>query len=117
MEPSLIDFLQHIQAEINFIIKHTKGISFDELLDNELLNKALVRSFEIVGEASKKVPDEVRFKHPEFQWRGFAGIRDKLIHHYWGVDYAILWDAIVNEIPMAKEWIDVIIEEEKSKII
>ena len=42
MEPSLIDFLQHIQAEINFIIKHTKNVSFDELLDNELLNKALV---------------------------------------------------------------------------
>ncbi|WP_232541275.1 HepT-like ribonuclease domain-containing protein [Spirosoma endbachense] len=62
------------------------------------------------------MPDEVRYNHLEFDWKGFAGMLDKLIHHYWGVDYELLWDAIQQEIRLNKVWIDIIIEQEINKL-
>ncbi|WP_031528453.1 HepT-like ribonuclease domain-containing protein, partial [Dyadobacter crusticola] len=90
MSPSLIEFLQHIESELRYIDKKTAVLSFDEFLDDETLTKAIVRSFEIAGEACKRVPDEIRTKYPLFDWRGFAGLRDRMIHHYWGIDYYII---------------------------
>ncbi|QRR02952.1 HepT-like ribonuclease domain-containing protein [Dyadobacter sandarakinus] len=112
MSPSLIEFLQHIEAELTFIEQHTLSVSFESFVDNDLLNKAIVRSFEIIGEACKKIPDEVRTKYPLFDWRGFAGLRDRIIHHYWGIDYDLLWDAIQTEVPFHRAWISLIIEKE-----
>ncbi|TDE13848.1 HepT-like ribonuclease domain-containing protein [Dyadobacter psychrotolerans] len=112
MSPLLIEFLQHIENELSFIDKNTSELDFEEFVNNEILTKAIVRSFEIVGEACKKVPDEIRFKYPLFDWRGFAGLRDRMIHHYLGIDYALLWDAIKTEIPFNLLWIKLIIERE-----
>jgi len=112
MSPSLIEFLQHIENELSFIDKNTSELDFEDFVNNEILTKAIVRSFEIVGEACKKVPDEIRFKYPLFDWRGFAGLRDRMIHHYWGIDYALLWDAIKTEMPFNLLWIKLIIERE-----
>jgi uncharacterized protein with HEPN domain len=116
MLPSQIDFLKHIQEELSFILQHSTGLSYQEFLSNPLLPKACIRSFEIIGEACKNIQDEIRYEYSEFDWRGFAGMRDKLIHHYWGIDYQLLWDAIQTEIPLNKEWIDVIIEQESAKL-
>jgi uncharacterized protein with HEPN domain len=96
-----------------FIEKNTNTLNYDEFLNNELLTKAIVRSFEIVGEACKKVPDDIRMKYPLFDWRGFAGLRDRMIHHYWGIDYNLLWDAIQTEVPFNQIWIRLIIEREQ----
>jgi uncharacterized protein with HEPN domain len=115
MLPSLIEFLGHIQQELAFVLKNTNGLSFDEFITDEILTRAVARSMEIVGEACKNVPDEIRYTHKEFNWKGFAGLRDRVIHQYWGVDYELLWDAIENEVPTEKEWIDQIIEIEKQK--
>lgn len=116
MHPSQIDFLTHIQEELEFVIEQSSGLSFDDFINHSLLPKACIRSFEIIGEACKNISDEIKFTHTEFDWRGFAGMRDKLIHHYWGIDYQLLWDAIRQEVPTNKEWIDVIIELEAGKI-
>lgn len=116
MHPSQIDFLKYIQAELGFILEHSAGISYDEFVDHPLLPKACIKSFEIIGEACKNISDEVRYAHVEFDWKGFAGMRDKLIHHYWGIDYQLLWDAILQEININKEWMDVIIEQEVAKL-
>ena len=89
---------------------------YDEFIYHPLLPKAFIRSFEIVGEACKNVSEELRLNNPEFDWRGFAGMRDKLIHPYWGVDYFLMWDAIQNELPANKEWIDIIIEQETGRV-
>jgi len=113
MSPSLIEFLQHIEKELIFIETYTSSIEYDEFMNNELLPKATVRSFEIIGEACKKVPDEIRHKYPLFDWRGFSGLRDRLIHHYWGIDYELLWNAIRDEVPFNRIWISLIIEREK----
>ena len=113
MSPSPIDFLQHIESELRFIEGETSEIGFDSFVANETLTKATVRSFEIVGEACKRIPDEIRLKYPSFDWKGFAGLRDRLIHHYWGIDYELLWDAIQTEVPFNRIWISLIIERER----
>jgi len=115
MRPSQIEFLQHIQAELAYILRYSDGISYEEFLNHPLLSKAFIRSFEVIGEACKNISDQLHNENPEFDWRGFAGMRDKLIHHYWGIDYQLMWDAIQQEVAPNKEWIDMIIEQESNK--
>ncbi len=59
----------------------------------------MVRSLEIIGEAAKKIPEDFRSEHPDIEWRKFAGMTDRLIHDYFGVDYRIIWDVSVNKLP------------------
>ena len=114
--PLLIDFLKHIQAELSYIIRTTTDLDLDGLLADETKSRAIVHRLLIIGEAYKRVPDEFRYNHLEFDWRGFAGLRDRLIHHYWGIDQTLLWEAITVDVPANKEWIDVIIEQELAKL-
>ncbi|KAA9352751.1 HepT-like ribonuclease domain-containing protein [Larkinella humicola] len=111
--PSTIEFIRHIQQELQYIIEETSGINFEDFVTDVRLNKAIVRSLEIIGEASKRVPDAIRYRYNELDWKGFAGLRDVLIHQYWGIDYQLVWDAATDDVPVAKVWIDLIIELEK----
>lgn len=92
-------FIRHILDEIAYIIKETGSLSYEDLLKNETLKKALIRSLEVIGEASKNIPDDFKKAHPEIEWRELAGLRDKLIHFYFGVDWKVVWDVIKNKIP------------------
>ncbi|TLU97910.1 HepT-like ribonuclease domain-containing protein [Dyadobacter luticola] len=114
MSPSQIEFLKHIQKELHFLSTHSQNITFEEFLHDDLINRAYQRSLEIIGEAAKKVPDELRYKYKEVDWRGMTGLRDVLIHQYFQVDYQILWQVIQNLVPQAKEWIDEIIDNEEA---
>lgn len=113
MSPSMIEYLEHIQKELDFLVKHSSNTSYQQFLSDDLINRAYLRSLEIIGEAAKKVPDEIRYKYKEVDWRGMMGLRDVLIHQYFQVDYQLVWEVIIEDIPPAKEWIDVIIEQEK----
>jgi uncharacterized protein with HEPN domain len=117
MSPSQIDFLKHIQQELKFLVNHSENVTFEEFLNDGLINRAYLRSLEIIGEAAKKVPDEIRYKYNEVDWRGMTGLRDVLIHQYFQVDYQVVWDVIQNMIPLAKDWIDQIIEQEESNLL
>jgi uncharacterized protein with HEPN domain len=117
MSPSQIDFLKHIQHELRFLATHSENVTFDEFLNDDLINRAYLRSLEIIGEAAKKVPDEIRYKYKEVDWRGMTGLRDVLIHQYFQVDYQVVWDVIRNLVPQAKEWMDEIIEEEEKNLL
>ena len=82
-----------------FILKNTQGKTQDDFLTNDLLCHAIDRSLEIIGEASKNVDVDFKIENPHIEWKKMAGTRDKMIHDYFGVDYEIVWDIIVNKIP------------------
>jgi uncharacterized protein with HEPN domain len=71
----------------------------DDLIDNEVLKRAIVRSLEIIGEATKKIQADIKAQWSDVPWRNIAGMRDNLIHDYLGINYAIVWDVVRNKIP------------------
>lgn len=99
-------FLKHILDEINFLIKETKGIRLEELMANEVLKKACARSIEIIGEASKNLSDSFKKRHSDVEWKKIVGLRDKIIHYYFGVNWDIVWDVITNRLPQLKDKIE-----------
>jgi len=79
--------------------------------ESPMIQDAVVRNLEVVGEATKQVPDSLRQRAPELSWREMAGMRDKLIHDYLGVDLNLVWDVVASELPATRERIAALIEE------
>ena len=99
MSKEPLEFLRHISDECSYLLSVSKNLSKDEFLDNETLKRAVVRSLEIIGEATKKIPADFKVKWKSIQWKNMAGMRDRLIHDYIGVNYSIVWDVLKNKIP------------------
>lgn len=112
MSPSLHDFLNHIMSECAFILQHTSGKNKQEVINDSVLIRALVRSLEIIGEASKKIPIELKSKYPLVGWSEMARMRDVLIHDYFGIDYDIVWNTVYADIPELEQNLKRIIETE-----
>jgi len=93
------EYLRHIQDECLYIISVSENLLFEDLMEDETLKRAVVRSLEIIGEATKKIPADFKVKWNTIQWKNMAGMRDRLIHDYIGVNYAIVWDVMKNKIP------------------
>ena len=109
---SPFDYLMHILDECEYIVSVIREeTTKNDLFANETLKRAVVRSLEIIGEASKKIPADFKIKWTEISWRNMAGMRDKLIHDYMGVNYSIVWDVVKNVIPILKSQIEQILEE------
>ena len=108
-----IEYLKHIADECLYLISVSKDLSKDEFLDNETLKRAVVRSLEIIGQATKKVPADFKFKWISIQWKNMAGMRDRLIHDYIGVNYTIVWDVFKNKIPELHTQIQEVLNDKK----
>ncbi len=106
-----IEYLKHINDECNFILSViTEDVSWDDFIEDEVLKRAVVRSLEIIGEASKKITADVKIKWSTIKWKNMAGMRDRLIHDYMGINYLIVWDVVKNKIPELSQQIKEVIQ-------
>jgi uncharacterized protein with HEPN domain len=111
MSNTTVDFLKHILNEIDFLQKETKGMSFADFIKNEKDKRAFSRSLQIIGEAIKNLPNELREQYSDIDWKPAAGLRDRIVHGYFNVDFEIIWDVIQTEIPILKHQIETIIQD------
>jgi uncharacterized protein with HEPN domain len=111
-----IEYIKHINVEIDFIINTIPfRMTKEDFIQDEILKRAIVRSLEIIGEATKSIPNDEKLKYPDIQWKNMAGMRDKLAHDYMDLDYGIVWDVIKNKIPILKFQIEGFLEKENTK--
>lgn len=103
----LKDIINAKVAIENFV----KGMDFDEFKNNGLVSSVVIKKFEIIREAAKNISEEVREKYPAISWKRMAGMRDRLIHFYFGVKYELVWETIQKELPKLKSSIREILKE------
>jgi len=115
MSKEPIEYLKHIRDECLYILSVTENdFTKDNLIQDETIKRAIVRSLEIIGEATKKIPADFKIKWNSINWKNMAGMRDRLIHDYIGINYSIVWDVLKNKIPeLCIQIRDVIEKQEK----
>lgn len=112
MSRSARDFLFHIREETEYLRQASASVSREEFLVDPTLRRAYVRSLEVIGEAAKQIPSSFREQHDEVDWKGMAGMRDRLIHGYFGIDHELVWDVVTTKIPQLDEMIARLLEED-----
>ena len=102
-------FLQHIIDSIILIEKYLEGKDKEAFLSSQQLQDAIFRRLEIIGEAVKNLPKDIIKKHPDLPWKQIAGMRDILIHQYFGVDLDLTWEVIIVELPILKSKLEALL--------
>ncbi len=105
-------YLDDIQTSVEKIRKFTQGLSFDEFSADNKTFDAVVLNLQIIGEATKHIPDSVKEKYPDVDWRRIAGLRDVIAHGYFGLNEHILWDLVQNRVPQLQEQVRHILAKE-----
>ena len=111
MSRSETDYLRHILDEARYLAEASDGLTWQAFSADPTLKRAFARSIEVIGEATKNVGDELRERHPDIEWRAMAGMRDRLIHAYFGVDYEIVWDVATRLAPALVEAMNRILQD------
>ncbi len=103
--------LEDILISCEKIQEYTQNLSFEQFEENELIIDAVIRNFEIIGEATNRLPDEFRVAHTQIDWHRMRGFRNRIVHEYFGVDLTILWTIKTQNIPVLASQIKLILED------
>ncbi len=106
-------YLHHILESVKLIEQFIEGIDMGDFIDNKMIHSAVIRQLEIIGEASRLISDDLKNKYTAIPWRIMSDMRNVLIHEYFGVDLAAVWDTVKNDIPRLKHDINEIIKSEE----
>ena len=105
--------MKHIHDETEFLLRHYQSLEFQGLLEDEVLQRACLRSLEVIGEGVKNVSEDFKADHPDIEWRKIARMRDMLIHHYFGVDWQVVWNVLEKKLPQLNVDVKRLIDEEE----
>jgi len=103
-----IEFLADSKEAILRINAYVGDLSYERFLEDKKTQDAVVRNLEVIGETAKNISEELKDKYPQIRWKDLAGVRDKLIHHYFGVNFDIVWNIVKEELPEIiprREWL------------
>lgn len=110
-----VEYLRHILDETEFLLSASKNLGREQLESDPIISRAVTRSLEIIGEAAKKLSAEFRQRYPAIEWRKIAGMRDRITHGYFDIDYDVVWKVLQNKIPVLRDKVrDMIAMEERS---
>jgi uncharacterized protein with HEPN domain len=111
MSVSDLELLKYILDEINFVLDHTRGKTKNDVMNDAVLYRAVIRSIEITGEATKKLSDKLKSEHPGIEWKKMGRTRDVLIHVYFDIDNDIIWDIITEKFPPLQQYISLLLQQ------
>jgi uncharacterized protein with HEPN domain len=111
MKRTFRDYVEDILTSFEETQEFTQGLDFDAFARDRRTVNAVVRSLEVMGEAAKRIPAEIRKRYPEIPWKRMTGMRDKLIHEYSGVDVEIVWVVVKTELPLLKPFFDQMLQD------
>ena len=95
-------FVEDILESVDKIERYVKGMSYDNFVENEMIIDAVIRNLEVIGEASKNIPENIREQYTTIPWRRIIGLRNIMIHGYFGIDLSIIWEIITKNLPETK---------------
>ncbi len=104
-------YIEDILSAMESISFFIRDMDFEEFFSDDKTSSAVIRKLEIIGEAAKGIPDNIREQYPQIPWKEMAGMRDRLIHFYFGTDFDLVWKTVTNRIPVVKPLIENMLRE------
>jgi len=104
-------YLKDILVAMDAIEQFVEEVDFETFKNDDMMTSAVIRKFEIIGEATKKIPEEIKQQYPAIPWKDMSGMRDRLIHFYFGIKYELVWETIKKEIPKVKPSLSKILDD------
>jgi len=111
MKEEFLDYVEDVVEAMDDAMRFVEGIEYDDFVKDRKTVYAVTRAVEIIGEAVKKIPDRVKKRYPKIPWKLMAGMRDKLIHEYFGVDLRRVWNTVEKDVPKLKPMFEKILKD------